>query len=365
MKDKIVFVDDKSSILDYLELLFMDEPYEILNFNSPLTALKSLKKTGASVVVSDQCMPEMEGTLFLQKVKEMMPDTIRIIMTGYVDTELAIAAINQGNVFHFISKPIDVNELKLTIKNAIEHYKLVEENKRLVEITKKQNDELRSLNEVLEKKVEERTKKLKENENKLTNTLGKLRKTLGATIHAMELTVETRDPYTAGHQRRVADLARAIASEMHLSINQIDGIRMAGVIHDLGKICEPAEILNKPGRLTEVEFSLIKTHPKVGYDILKQIDFSRPVALIVLQHHERINGSGYPQGISGNDILLEARIMAVADVVEAMASHRPYRAALGIDKALEEIEMNRGILYDPKAVDACLRLFNKKGYQLK
>jgi HD-GYP domain-containing protein (c-di-GMP phosphodiesterase class II) len=152
---------------------------------------------------------------------------------------------------------------------------------------------------------------------------------------------------------------------MRLSVNQIDGIRMAGVIHDLGKICEPAEILNKPGRLTEVEFSLIKTHPKVGYDILKQIDFSRPVALIVLQHHERINGSGYPQGISGNDILLEARIMAVADVVEAMASHRPYRAALGIDKALEEIQINRGILYDPKVVDACLKLFNEKGYQLK
>ena len=142
MKDKIVFVDDKSSILNFLELLFSDEPYEILNFNSPLTALKSLKETGAAVVVSDQCMPEMEGTLFLQKVKEMLPDTIRIIMTGYVDTDSAIAAINQGNVFHFISKPIDVKEMKLTIKNAIEHYKLVAENKRLAEITKNQNEEL-------------------------------------------------------------------------------------------------------------------------------------------------------------------------------------------------------------------------------
>jgi len=365
MKEKIIFVDDKASVLEYLELLFKDEPYEILNFNSPSKALKHLEKSDPAVIISDQCMPEMEGTTFLQKVKEMSPDTVRIIMTGYVDTEAAIAAINQGNVFHFISKPIDVQELKLTVKNAIEHYKLVAENKRLMEVTKEQNEKLRKLNEVLEKRVEERTTQLKQNEEKLKRTLSKLRKTLGATIQAMALIVETRDPYTAGHQQRVADLARAIATEMGLSEDQIDGIRMAGVIHDLGKIAEPAEILSKPGRLTEIEFSLIKTHPQVGYDILKQIEFAWPVDMIVLQHHERINGSGYPKGLSGNKILIESRIMAVADVVEAMASHRPYRAALGIERALAEIRKNRGTLYDPKVVDTCIKLFTKKGFQLK
>jgi len=203
---------------------------------------------------------------------------------------------------------------------------------------------------------------LRRNEEELKRTLNNLRKALGATIHAMALTVETRDPYTAGHQRRVANLARAIAQEMGLPADQIDGIRMSAAIHDLGKISVPAELLSKPSRLTEIEFALIKTHPKVGYEILKTIEFPWPVAQIVLQHHERIDGSGYPQGLSDKDILLEAKILGVADVVEAMASHRPYRAALGIDKAIEEISKNKGILYEPDVVDACLKLFLKKGY---
>jgi putative nucleotidyltransferase with HDIG domain len=180
----------------------------------------------------------------------------------------------------------------------------------------------------------------------------------------MALTVETRDPYTAGHQRRVSNLAREIAKEMGVSKDQIQGVRMAGVIHDIGKISVPAEILSKPGKISENEFGIIKEHPNVGYNILKTVDFPWPIAQIVLQHHERIDGSGYPNGISGEDILLEARILAVADVVEAMASHRPYRAALGINVAFNEISKNHGSLYDPKVVDACLRLFKEKGYCL-
>jgi HD-GYP domain-containing protein (c-di-GMP phosphodiesterase class II) len=192
----------------------------------------------------------------------------------------------------------------------------------------------------------------------------KIRKALEETIHAITVTVETRDPYTAGHQRRVADLARAIATEMNLSVDQIDGIRMTAAIHDLGKISVPAEILSKPTKLTNLEFSLIKIHSQSGYDILKDIEFPWPVADVVLQHHERMNGSGYPNGLTGDNILLESRILAVADVVESMASHRPYRAALGIETALEEIEKNKGILYDNTVADACLKLFREKGYQL-
>jgi PAS domain S-box-containing protein len=192
----------------------------------------------------------------------------------------------------------------------------------------------------------------------------RLRKSLEAMINAMAVTVETRDPYTAGHQRRVADLARAIAVEMNLKSEQIDSIRMASMIHDIGKIAVPAEILSKPTKLTDLEFDLIKTHSQSGYDILKDIEFPWPLADFVLQHHERMNGSGYPQGLKGDDILLEARIMAVADVVEAIASYRPYRPALGIDLALEEISGNKGILYDADAVDACLKLFREKGYTL-
>jgi HD-GYP domain-containing protein (c-di-GMP phosphodiesterase class II) len=193
----------------------------------------------------------------------------------------------------------------------------------------------------------------------------RMRQALGATIQAIAVTVETRDPYTAGHQRKVADLSRAIATEMNLSDDQIEGIRMAATIHDLGKISVPAEILSKPTQLTTVEFSLIKTHAQSGYDILKDIDFPWPIARIVLEHHERMDGSGYPNGLTGERLLLESRILAVADVVESMASHRPYRPGLGIDAAMEEIEKNKGTLYDNAVTDACLRLFRDKDFKLE
>jgi len=196
-------------------------------------------------------------------------------------------------------------------------------------------------------------------------SIERMRKALGATVQAMAMTVETRDPYTAGHQRRVADLARSIATEMNLPIDQIDGIRMAATIHDLGKISVPAEILSKPTKLTNIEFSLIKTHAQSGFDILKDIDFPWPIARIVLEHHERMDGSGYPNGLTGDNILMESRILSVADVVESMASHRPYRPSLGIEAALNEIEKNRGTLYDHNVADACLKLFREKDYQLQ
>jgi PAS domain S-box-containing protein/putative nucleotidyltransferase with HDIG domain len=206
-------------------------------------------------------------------------------------------------------------------------------------------------------------------ESKLVNaelqrTLDNLRKSFGTTIQVMVSAVEMRDPYTAGHQLRVADIARSIAQEMGLSQDQVDGIRLAGSIHDIGKLSIPAEILSKPTKLTDIEFSLIKEHSRIGYEMLKDMESPWPLAQIVYQHHERMNGSGYPRKLKGDEILIEARIMAVADVVEAMASHRPYRPGLGIEAALEEIEKNRGIFYDNVVADACLRLFQEKNYKL-
>ncbi len=192
----------------------------------------------------------------------------------------------------------------------------------------------------------------------------RLHRALDATVQAIALTVEARDPYTAGHQRRTADLARAIATEMGLPKERIEGIRIAGAIHDIGKISVPAEILSKPRKLSEIEFALIRTHPRAGYEILKDIEFPWPVAEMVLQHHERLDGSGYPQGLKSEGILLEASIIAVADAVEAIASHRPYRPADTIETALGEIAGNSGILYNPDVVDACLKLFREKGYRL-
>lgn len=194
--------------------------------------------------------------------------------------------------------------------------------------------------------------------------IDRLHKALGSTIRAIASVVETRDPYTAGHQRRVADLARTIATEMGLESDRIEGLRIAGMIHDIGKISIPAEILSKPTKLTEIEFSLIKNHVQAGYDILKDIEFPWPVARIVHEHHEMIDGSGYPCNLSGQETLIESKILTIADVVEAMASHRPYRPGLGLDVALDEIAKNKGIRYDPDVVDVCLKLFNEKGYKI-
>jgi len=189
-----------------------------------------------------------------------------------------------------------------------------------------------------------------------------LRRILNETVYALATTAEARDPFAVGHQQRVTRLACAIAEEMGLSEEQIDGIHMAGMIHDIGKTSVPVQVLVKPIPLSDLERGLMKAHSQVGHDILKTIEFPWPVAQIVLQHHERVDGSGYPQGLSGDDILLEARILAVADLVDTMTSRQPLRLALSIDEALEEITQNRGVLYDPEVVDACVELFTEKGF---
>jgi len=191
-----------------------------------------------------------------------------------------------------------------------------------------------------------------------------LQESLDGTIHSLAMMVEARDPYTAGHQNRVSDLAVAIAEKLGLDEKRIEGLRLGAIVHDIGKIKISAEILSKPTKLTDLEYEMIKTHPQVGFDILKKSKFPWPIAQMIYQHHERIDGSGYPNGLKGEEILLEAKIISVADVVEAMASHRPYRAALGIDFALKEIEKDKGIFYDTDVVDACISLFKEEEYSL-
>ena len=199
----------------------------------------------------------------------------------------------------------------------------------------------------------------------LQGSLNSLSKEFNTIVQVLISSIEMKDPYTASHQRWSANIACAIATEMGLPQDKIDGLRMAGSMHDIGKLSIPAEILSKPTKLTEIEFSLIKEHSRSGYEMLKDVESPWPLAQIVYQHHERMNGSGYPRNLKGDEILMESRILAVADIVEAMASYRPYRAALGIEAALEEIEKNKGVFYDDAVADACLRLFREKGYQLK
>lgn len=199
-------------------------------------------------------------------------------------------------------------------------------------------------------------------EGSLHKRLHEINKLLFQTIKALSLMMAERDPYTFYHQERMSKVAAAIATEIGLTENDVNIIRLAATVHDIGKIRIPIEILSKPGPIDEFEFGIIKTHPQVGYDILKTIEFPWPIAQIVLQHHERLNGSGYPRGMTGKEILLESKILAVADVVESMASHRPYRPALGVNAALREIAENRDVLYDAFVVDACINLSKKANF---
>jgi len=230
--------------------------------------------------------------------------------------------------------------------------KWVELNATVIEWHKKPAT-LNFLNEMTERKLLEEER---------IESYNRTKKTLQAAVRSIALLVETKDPYTTGHQERVSQLAQAIAKEMGLTEDRQDFVSTASIIHDLGKVSVPSELLSKPTKLSELEFNLIKVHSQAGYNILKDIEFPWPVADVVLQHHERMNGSGYPQHLRGGAILLEARILAVADVVEAISSHRPYRPALGISSALDEISKNKGILYDANVVDACLKLYKKKNF---
>jgi len=235
------------------------------------------------------------------------------------------------------------------------------ENRRLVELIKRQNEELLQLNKTLEEKVRQKTSDLLAQAEELKASYERAQVILNGTVKTMSKIVETRDPYTSGHEIMVAKISCRIGRELGLPDEQIEAIHIAATLHDIGKISVPSEILTKPGRLTDLEMEIIKTHCRVAHDILKTIDFPYPVADIILQHHERADGSGYPQGLKGKEILLEARIIAVADVIEAMASHRPYRPALGVDVAMQEIAKYRDVLYDADVVDACLRIYAAEG----
>ena len=287
--------------------------------------------------------------------------TIEAVYKLAVYSSGAIWLKDQATVEFFEQDGICLSSGFLTIvsKEMAAEDELKKHHDQLEEIVYERTAELTMLNEQLKQEISER----KMAEAQLQRSNAKLQKNLDEIVHAISLTAEERDSYTAGHQRRTTALAMALAREMGLSEYQIKGIQMAGLIHDMGKISIPAEILNKPGKLNEMEIELIRRHPLSAYEILKRIDFPWPVDQIVMQHHEKIDCSGYPQGLAGKEIILEARILCVADVVESIDSHRPYRPGLGIDTALEEITKNRGILYDQNVVDACLTLFKEKNFQ--
>ncbi|MCG7852919.1 MAG: response regulator, partial [Methanosarcinaceae archaeon] len=369
----ILCVDDEEDNLKLLEAMLVRSGYQMVGAPSGIEALLKIKSQTIDLVLLDIAMPGMDGIEVCRNIKEdqELNDIPVIMVTGLASHQDRVRGIEVG-VEDYFTKPFNMTELLARIKILLKVKTLSDERRRAEEELKKsyadldyqvklRTAELAKVNEMLQADIAER----KRTEEKLQHTLDSLRKAISTTVQVMVSAVETRDPYTAGHQIRSADLSRAIAAEMGLPQDRIDGIRMAGSIHDIGKLSVPAEILSKPKKLSEIEFSLIKEHARTGYEILKNVESPWPLAEIVYQHHERMDGSGYPRNLKGDEIIMEARILAVADVVESMASHRPYRPALGLEAALQEIEKNKGLLYDSHAVETCLRVFREKGFQLE
>jgi putative nucleotidyltransferase with HDIG domain len=503
MSKQVIFcVDDEKIILDTLKEQLKTEFNDSLQIETAESGEEALqlintlvaKKVEIPLVIADQLMPRIKGDELLIRIHQLLPKTLKILLTGQATTDDLGHIINNLNLYRYITKPWEENDLILTVREAVKSYvqdklltdirtisqkvstilnfnELIQyilsslmdlckakagllyvakngrhelcrqtmrgENFRLKEkywddiaqevyttgrllektLSKEQVDEEDILkpfqnlaliafpihnkekiigvcclegiaacynidyvklfevfiaeattaieNSLVFTQNLETTEVLQEDKVNLEKLVTKLRDMLGSIIEAISIMLEKKDPYTAGHQQRVSDLARALATELGLDKDQIDAIRIAGSIHDIGKIGTPIEILSKPGELDHNEFELIKKHVLVSCDILHSIDFPWPIETIVKQHHERLDGSGYPEGLKGEEICIEARIIAVADVVEAMASHRPYRAALGMDAAFQEITRYKGIKYDARVVDSCVKLFVEKGFEFK
>ena len=347
MKKRILLVDDEQITRYSLSLKLNKQGYEVVSESTGEKAMERLKNEEFSLIILDVIMPDTDGMKIFDQIKKINPDVPVIMLSGKASTENAVEFMKIG-AYDYITKPVgEAKEVSLRVERALEKNQLTIQNRELVQQLKQANIEL----EVDKRLLEEGTRHLE--------------RALEQTVNSLASMVEMKDLYTAGHQCQVATLACAIAKEMNLPDEEIEVIRVAGGIHDIGKISVPTELLSKPCELSGEEMNLVKRHPGVAYDILRRIEFPWPVAEIVFQHHERMNGSGYPRGLLAEDICLVARILAVADVVEAISSHRPYRPALGIDKALEEILQYKGILYDSNVVEACSKLFRDKPFRFK
>ena len=349
MSGSLLVVDD-----DYLNRSLLSDILKVENYSVEAVcdgpqALEALNAKPFDLVLLDLIMPEMDGLQVLQRIRSdiALQHIPVIVISGINEMDLIARSIQMGAA-DYLPKPINSILLRARISASLKTKKLNDEQ---VEYRKR----LKDYNRMLERRVQDQVWQIEESLKKLQNTLE-------MTVLALSSLVERRDPYTAGHQQRVSQLTHAIGKKLDFSSHRLEGLRVAAMLHDIGKVAVPAEILSKPGRLSKAEMGIVREHPEIGYEILKSIDFPWPIADMVLQHQERINGAGYPAGLTGQEMLLESKLIQVADVVEAMASHRPYRPSLGLDKAVEEIVSNSGILYDSEVVEAC-RVLIKDGYR--
>ncbi len=356
MEHCVLFIDDETNILKALQRLLRNEPCRVITASRGSEALEVLDRERPQVVVSDQRMPEISGVDLLQSVRQRHPDVIRILLTGYTEMNVAVEAINRGEIFRLVTKPWNDEELKATLRQAFDTHDLKSEIRRLNQVTREQNLKLQELNRDLEVTVQERTKQLFDKHQEL-------RIAYIQTIKALAEAVDAKDSYTRGHSERVGVYASKVARELGIPKDQIERVYIAGVLHDLGKIGVRDAVILKPEKLTDEEYAEIKLHPVVGARILQPVEFLADVVPCVRHHHEWFDGSarGYPERLAGDRIPLPSRIILVADTVEAMTSDRPYRKALPLDQVLAEVRRFSGTQFDPNCANAMLRLLERHG----
>jgi putative nucleotidyltransferase with HDIG domain len=352
----VLFVDDEVNILKALQRLLRQEDMNVICASRGPEALEILEKTEAQVVVTDQRMPEMSGVDLLSSVRERYPDIVRMMLTGYTEMNVAVEAINRGEIYRLITKPWNDDELRATIRQAFEQSDLKDEIKRLNQVTREQNFKLQDMNRNLEAKVRDRTKQLAQKHQEL-------RTAYVQTVGALAEAVDAKDAYTRGHSERVGVYASKIAREMGYAKDFIERVYIAGLLHDVGKIGVRDNVITKPDRLTPEEYDEIKQHPEIGAKILEPVDFLSDIAPCVRHHHEWFDGStrGYPDRLRGDLIPLPSRIILVADTVEAMTSDRPYRKALSLEIVIAELNKYSGTQFDPTCTEAFLRLLDREG----
>jgi len=339
---RVLLVDDEEGIRRTTPILLGQDGHEVLVARDALEARRLLEAQEFDVVLSDIVMPGPSGIDLLAEARRMQPHASLVLLTGQPSVETAADALRLG-AHDYLPKPVRGETLRRVVRQATERAALQKENARLQELQRRHL-------EALEQEVAERTEQLRLLLDRNCQQLKETERMFDATVDAFSRAMEIRDPYTAGHQRRVTRLATAIGKALGWPPERLRLLRIGAMLHDLGKLRVPSEILAKPSRLTEAEFALIREHPLAGWEVIAPLDFAGPVALMIRQHHERLDGSGYPDGLKSDAILPESRLLAVADVVEAMASHRPYRPALGLDAAIEEIRRGSGSRYDPQMV---------------
>lgn len=334
---RILIVDDEKSIRITLSEMLKNEGYETDSASDAEIALKVLEYQKYDMIITDIIMPRMSGIDFVAKVREKQHEIQIVIMTGEPTVETAVKAVKLG-ANDYLTKPLGKEDL-LSVVQRLEQARLVEQARNALaqEYTLAQDGD--SSSQALQSTIQ------------------------GITSLLFSL-VETRDPYTASHQRRVGNLSAAIAAKMGLPTAEVQLLRIIGYIHDIGKIMLPLELLTKPGALSSLEMQMIRNHSLAGYEMLTKVELPEIIKRVIYEHHERCNGTGYPRGLHDEEISPESKIVFVADVVEAIMSHRPYRPALGLDTALHEICSNTGTLFDSQVVNACVELFQSDGYEI-